>query len=597
MKLKTSFFNPTILKKDITRFAPVWGIYGVLTILVVMLLWDGSEIPAHIANSASEIFMGMGIVNFLYAPLAAFMLFGDLFKSRMCNALHALPMRREGWFLTHFTAGMLFCVVPNGVAALLTAMALQRYAWMAFLWLALMILQYLFFFGAAVFAIQCAGNLLGAVAVYGIINFLAVMVGALAILFYEPLLYGIKMDIANFAKFSPVVRFTDSDYLNTHYDNMTEMTILDGFVGADWGYLGIAAGVGLVFLGLAVLLYRRRQLESAGDLIAFLPAAPVFSVIYTLCVGALLYLVANSITGFGYGFLFVGLALGFFTGRMLLERKVNVFRGKNFAVFGILVAVFVATFGITALDPVGITRYVPEEGQISSVQICTSHYYYDMRHDTISLTDQADIAAIKKIHEDCLDTRYTDRYDRVPLYIRYNLKNGTTVDRYYYLKQDSPAVNTLNGYYSTVKAVFGGVEPAYVQRNLRYMEVYAYDKDRPITAIGTSSDYLDLEFYLEKYGDETGKNPNFYLTDTPEDDPILTGLFAAMEADCLAGKMAQSGPLQDSEVYANLVIGYLSVDYRSLDISIYSDCENTVAFLKSLDPEDAVPEVTAPNEA
>ena len=33
MKLKTSFFNATVLKKDITRFAPVWGIYSVILLL------------------------------------------------------------------------------------------------------------------------------------------------------------------------------------------------------------------------------------------------------------------------------------------------------------------------------------------------------------------------------------------------------------------------------------------------------------------------------------------------------------------------------------------------------------------------------------
>ena len=34
MKLRTSFFNPAVLKKDITRFAPVWGLYSVFLLLL-----------------------------------------------------------------------------------------------------------------------------------------------------------------------------------------------------------------------------------------------------------------------------------------------------------------------------------------------------------------------------------------------------------------------------------------------------------------------------------------------------------------------------------------------------------------------------------
>ena len=39
MKSRTSFFNPTVLKKDITRFAPLWGLYTVFMLLAVFLIW------------------------------------------------------------------------------------------------------------------------------------------------------------------------------------------------------------------------------------------------------------------------------------------------------------------------------------------------------------------------------------------------------------------------------------------------------------------------------------------------------------------------------------------------------------------------------
>lgn len=580
MKSRTSFFNATVLRKDITRFAPVWGLYSVFTLLFLLLLWDSHSSAPRLANSAPEIFLAMGMVNFLYAPLVGFLLFGDLFKSRMCNALHALPMRREGWFLTHFTAGMLFCLVPNSVAALLVGAMLREYAWMALLWLALMIMQYLFFLGVAIFSTQCAGNTLGAIAVYAIVNFLAVLAGWLATTFYEPLLYGIRLDFEAFARCSPIIRFCEANYLETHFDNMTDSLVFEGFVGADWRYVGIAAGVGLVLLGLSVLLYRKRQMESAGDLISFRPAVPVFSVIYTLCVGAVLFVVADAITGtLGYVFLLVGLGIGFFTGRMLLERKVKVFRGRNFLGFGILVAVFLATLGITALDPVGVTRYVPEADKVDSVEVCFSHYYYDVRNDTITLTEPEAIKTVTGIHQSCIDKPCEGRYEQVPLYVRYKMKNGTTTERYYYLPKTDPGLGKLSFYFSAVDAVFGE-SPAYILRNLRLMEAYSQREDRPLTAIAYNSDYLDIDYYTEKYVEKD--NHYFYLTTTPEEDPILRGLFEAIEADCVAGSMAQNWQLQDTDIYAHILIRYLDLEVKYLEIDVYYGCENTVAFLESL---------------
>lgn len=586
MKSRTSFFNTTVLKKDITRFAPVWGLYSVFVGLFLLLWWEIEASPARFVNTATDILSGMGILNFLYAPLAAFLLFGDLFKSRMCNALHALPLRREGWFLTHFTAGMLFCVVPNGVAALLTAALLQEYFWAAFVWLAVMVLQYLFFFGAATFAIQCSGNLLGGIAVYGIFNFLSTIAAGLAVVFYQPLLYGVKFDTAAITRLSPVVGFTGADYMQTHFNNTTGTTVLEGFVGADWRYLGIAAAVGVVLLVLAVLIYRRRQLESAGDLISLRPVAPVFLVIYTLGVGAVLYLIASSLTpALEYIFLVAGFAIGFFTGRMLLERKVKVFRGKNFLAFGIIVAVFFASLGITALDPVGITRYVPETDNIQYVTICRSHYVYDMNRNTVILTDKEDIETIKNIHKACIDEPFDEESTagRTPVYIRYEMTNGTTVERYYYIDSESEHADTIQGYFTSVEAVFNGLRPQVVLDNLRMIEVYCYEEDYPLLAIAKNDSYLDISYYTDKYGDSG--NCLAYYTLIPGQDDVLIGLFEAIKADCGQGSIAQSGVFHNKELWGHITMKYNMNTYTAyLDIDIYTDSENTIAYLKSLQP-------------
>ena len=588
MKSRTSFFNTTVLKKDITRFAPVWGLYSVFVGLFLLLWWDLEPSPARFVNTATDVLTAMGIVNFLYAALAAFLLFGDLFKSRMCNALHALPMRREGWFLTHFTAGMLFCIVPNGAAALLTAALLQEYFWAAFVWLAVMVLQYLFFFGVAVFAIQCSGNMLGSIAVYGIVNFLSTIVAGLAVVFYEPLLYGVKFDTAAIARLSPAVGFTGANYMQTHFNNMTETTVLDGFVGADWRYLGIAAGIGVVLLILAVLIYRKRQLESAGDLISLRPVAPVFLVIYTLGVGAVLYFIADAVAdSLAYIFLAVGFGIGFFTGRMLLERKVKVFRGKNFLAFGILVAVFFASLGITALDPIGVTRYVPETDKISHVQICSSHYVYDMNQDSVILTDPADIAAVVDIHKICMGNPVSENVsyqpEYTPLYIRYEMKNGTYAERYYYVATGTEQATALQAFFSSETAIFGSLGADHILEKLRMIEVMDYNTDCPVLAASTHADYLDIDYYTDKYGD-SGECLAYY-TENPAQDEVLKGLFAALKQDCGSGQLARSGTFYNGETWGHITLNYSVGGYREyLDITIFVGCENTIAYLKSLQP-------------
>ncbi len=43
MKSKTSFFNKTVFKKNLTRFAPVMAVYTLCLILGMMMLYQNNE--------------------------------------------------------------------------------------------------------------------------------------------------------------------------------------------------------------------------------------------------------------------------------------------------------------------------------------------------------------------------------------------------------------------------------------------------------------------------------------------------------------------------------------------------------------------------
>ena len=97
MKLRTSFCNKTLLRKNITRFSPVWGVYTLCLLVGMGLMYmdaDNGKVNFWFASHMAKSIQIMGLVNLFFAPITAMLLFGDLFNSRMCNAIHAMPLRR-----------------------------------------------------------------------------------------------------------------------------------------------------------------------------------------------------------------------------------------------------------------------------------------------------------------------------------------------------------------------------------------------------------------------------------------------------------------------------------------------------------------------
>ena len=578
MKLKTSYFNLSVLKKDITRFAPLWGLYTVFTLLFVLTRMEME--PQHFANNASTIMQLMGPVNLVYAGICAMLLFGDLFNTRLCNALHAMPIRREGWFLTHLAAGILMCLVPNTVGVLLASAYLGRYCYLAFLWLAVAVLEFLFFFGVGVFSTMCVGNKLGMAAVYCLVNFFAVLAGWLIDCFYIPAFYGMVFNLSVFSKFCPGLQFSESGFVMTEYDNMYDTTRFLGYGTEEWEYLWVAAAVGIVLLVAAGLLYRKRKLEGAGDFIVLKPVAYVFLVLYSLCVGSVLFAVAID-SVLGIVFLPVGIALGFFTGRMILERKVNVFRGKNFLAYGALVGAFVISVLLTVWDPMGFTRYVPQTQQIKNVTISPYSGVYYRQNNNVLLETQEDVDTIVGIHRDlALNRSYTSD---LPLYIRYELEVGTVVERAYDLAAGSENGQRLKEIYSREEVVLDGYDRQTVLDNATRIEFSSYYGDMPYVGILPQGEEQDQLVLMEKYGSQEVKV--FHVDGSFADSELVQGLMEAVAQDCREGNMAQQVQFhQESKLigWVYITCKHDRYSYVDINIELYDDCYHTLNYLKTL---------------
>lgn len=551
MKSKTSFFNTSLLRKDIVRYAPAWVLYAVFLILVFAgAMLDSPSV--YLARNLGESVQLFSILNLMYAMLCAQLLMGDLHNSRMCNALHALPIRRESWLLTHFAAGMLFCLIPVAATGIIFLLALGSF-WMAgLLWMGALTLQFLFFFSTGLLAMLLTGNRFAGLVVYCIINFFAGIALWLFYALYIPHFHGLIIDPDPWLLFCPVAQFLTYDWFTVlSYGTSSNAHLA---VQGGWGYLGICSLVALVILALAILLYRKRDLEAAGDFLAFRRLNPVFLVLYTFSAGAALHLFCQLFIGQSMRFLFllVGLTVGFLTGLMLLGRTLRVFRLRAFVQYAVILGAFGLSLLLTVLDPVGITRWTPKAEDVQSVVI-NRMYSSDMtayRH-----TDPDIIRQVISVHQYGIQNPDANTNGKQDLTVnfQYTMRSGRKVSRQYTVDADTLAAITLEYVMSQPEQLFGTDYP-------------------------TARDLLNRATLIEVY---TGKQQEYRFSDRETVLAILEALYA----DARKGDLVQEYPLttdNGGETYSVYIEDTASALRRSWYVSVQAQAKQTTALLDSL---------------
>ena len=561
MKLRTLFCNRTALKKDITRFAPAWALYSVMLLLTLFIMAsEGSD------YSRTEVLVShtgfMVVLNLIYGYINGQILFGDLFNTRHCNALHAMPLRRECWYMTHVIAGLLFSLVPNTIFALIALPLLGTGSMMAIYWLAAVTLQYLFFFGLAVCSALCVGNRFAMALVYTITNFLSMIIYVLYYNLYQPLLEGVEVPEEVAYRFCPAVQMMTEDniLMEVIHDNSevyAERKVAEIIMGDGWGYLAICAVIGVALLGVALALYRRRKLESAGDFMALKALEPVFLVLYTMALVVFFY-VFGILFEMDYIFMGVGVLVGYFTGRMLLMRTTRVFQPKAFLWLAVFVAVLVASLLVTAADPLGLSKRVPARAEVEQVKVSTA--YTPQYGNEPFLTETEDIELARKMHKMILEGQgetTSENTGFITLSFLYELNNGTTLIRSYQVDTNSPV----------------GV-------------MYGELGSRPDFVLGAD----DVDTFMEGM---YNVHVSLYNTDMGGDiavsgnEDLVRGLAEALMADCEAGKMNQNWNYQNQRNEDAQSLGWLEFNYRTQDgvyrhvaLEIYDDADHTAAYLK-----------------
>ena len=421
MRSGTSFFDLRLFRRDLTRFSPIWGEYAVFLLVVQYFLWNG---VGDISDRYSAFVSIFAWVNAVYGFIVAVGLFGYLADPRECGVVHTFPVRRECWFLTHILAGLVMALVPNGLFCLMNVSMAENGVLIPF---AGMMLEFVFFFGLAVLSMMLTGRRFAGATVYALINWLPALVLWAVEVIYLPLIPGVALDSDAFLRLCPVVSMSFSfpwRFEIYHGNNLSQL-----------GITALWAAVGVGLLGVALVLYRRRRLEYAGDFLALKWLNPVFLVSFSMACGCVLSLFGSVLfEASAVVMLAVGLLIGWFSGKMLMERTVRVFSLPSVAWAAALTLVVLGSVGLVRLDPLGRVLYVPRPEQVAKVELAPSGSHID---DYVSnlypyhTEDPAIIEDLTGLHRDYL-TLFENAGDYYNgFYIRYHLKSGAVVIRDY----------------------------------------------------------------------------------------------------------------------------------------------------------------------
>lgn len=629
MRSKTSWFDKTLYRKHITRWAPLWGLYTLCLLGGMTMLYVSNGQQFWFASRLSSILQKyVPLVNLVYGALAALMIFGDLYDTRMCYSIHALPLRREAMFLSGIAAGLTFSALP-GLLFTLCSIPLAmgtcvEGAWViAPLWLLANTFQFMLFFGIAVLCVFLTGNRYTMLLAYIGINFFSMAVFYIVDRLYTPMLYGVVtpetikttlMPLYHAAR--PTVEVESYfDVMQKYWQNPQDMTAGFTIYWNNIGYLALCGLAGLVFMAAALLLYRKRKLEFAGDALAVKCLEPLVPILCGLAAGILGYLVVNRATWrysvqnpvLLYSILAVAIGVGWFAGKMLLAKSAAVFKPKAFLGWGLLTAVMALSLVMTKYDVFKIDDYVPDASQVEKAE-----FYCGIHQE---LTDPQDIETVLKIQQGILRDRET--------------QTGL-----YFLEHDWENVNIF-GYYSlpadpNVPIEAGGEsrEPTLeeMRQALDSHEAYAYETNANVYidyhmkdgrliqrryVMRSNSEAGNLTRQLESNWDallkqnvwlgyaadsqneamDFSKVTRIFLSgiDIPREyltQEHIDALIAALKADCEAGNLSQTELLHrgffsyGETVFVQSLRLSIDTSTSSLSVTIGADSTNTIDWFR-----------------
>ncbi len=279
MEFRTRICNPTLFRKTLSRFWPIWAAYFGVWVLVLPLTLSG-ELTWMVRNPPwtarlSYVLLSAGsetgvLISLAFGLLGAMAAFGHLYASRSAYMMAAIPVKRRAVFLAQFMAPL--CAFWGiDVLVFLITLAVELSAGVVDVsataqWLAMTAMLNLFFYGFGCLCAQLTGNALALPVVYLVASFAVaglemvirglaadfaygmMHTGGLSLGFLSPAAYLLEnsgLESIQGAVFSPATGSYITDTVEYYYSG--------------WLGLGLYAAAGVLCVVAAAILYQRRD--------------------------------------------------------------------------------------------------------------------------------------------------------------------------------------------------------------------------------------------------------------------------------------------------------------------------------------------------
>lgn len=619
MQSKKFFFNKTVFLKNIKQFWPLWGAYlALILILNPLRLFDDfrysispDTIQSFRYNMLRMAVKGGLPLTFIFGVLSAVAVFSFMYNSKSAGFYTNLPVTRTGLFFTQYISGFTWLMCSNLITAVILIFVEIAFQIvdipLIMQWFAIMSLYSIFFYSFAVFCSVLTGHNMVTIPIYLIFNFCFVVIEYAVKSIMQELIFGITVDSEAVLKFlSPAIQLNNYEVNYRIVNDIETGIFFDGW----FAVIGYALS-GILFGLFALMIFRKRHMETASDVVAVKVLKPVFRFCMAfgcaLCGGVVLNSIFSFFRDYTTAFplciyMIISGFIGFFAADMMIEKTFKVFKKRRWIEFSSICSIIILFIIGLEVDLFGVESYIPDISNITSAEISCYGEYVSSDPDVIG--------DIVSLHENILEHKYyykdgnyyefqlsligaksgltypeQSQFDKLIasqqeywsdsryVSITYNMRNGRTVDRLYKISLSQAEVDTEGSVGYMLDKMLNSLE-AIKQRllldtdisELSYIccwaEIYQVDKNNEYIE---ESETLDLSEVQTKY---------MYKNCIESD--VENGIIGKIS---LCKNSAESLPL------CSLYIDFKENDktfYDSINIDITDESSKTFEYVKML---------------
>lgn len=477
MPFERTFFNKAIYKRALSRFWLIGAAYAAVLCFLTLMCgryfnFDTKEIAEYVSYSILSNLTRREIVAAAVAAVVmAIAVHGWMFRKTSAAYIAALPVTREALLISSMLAALTLLILPCIIAMLVSLLLYGGgLLWTPYLLCsaAAAVLMNIAFFGLASFCTVFTGNAAVLPALYVIVLYGFVGIEVVTRYIAEFLLFGVRGTGWELAILSPVYYFS-KNYVGS-YSYALPLT-------------AIYAAAGVILAGLAVIFFRHRRMEAAGEVVAVPVLRPIFrwglAAVGSLGMALLILKTVFNVGSYAAGnggtparvailllAMLFGAAVGWFGADALMRKTLRVF-DRHWKGLGVFCALLCALVIGGELDVFGVERYQPDVDEIGYAEVNGWGEYSltrIMQPENLEalLSMQKDIIANKKAYES------QKGLNTFPLTIEYYGTDGKLLARRVYTYAADKYAPYVTGGDPTIGFLTGNDDA--ISRNIRQYE-------------------------------------------------------------------------------------------------------------------------------